>query len=202
MAKKDNIAILGGTFNPPHNGHVHLLRAFSERMHFDKILIVPAAIPPHKQAKDLAPAEHRLAMCRLAFPDAEICDVEIKNGGINYTADTLEKLKTVYPESVFYFIMGTDMFLSFGSWKDPERILKNAVLLCEGRDKKTDAAALRQFAAEELHLSDRQYIISDVLPLEISSTDIRSRLKNGESIAHFVPPAVEQYIAKEGLYVG
>ena len=200
MAKKDKIAVFGGTFNPPHNGHVHLLNAFRERMHFQKVVVVPTAVPPHKNAPDLAAGDHRLKMCRLAFPQAEICDIEIKNGGKNYTADTLEYLKTVYPNSDLYFIMGTDMFLSFGTWRDPARILKNATLLCIPRDGKTDATALRNFARENLHLSEAQYAIGDVLPLEISSSDIRAKRKAGESIAHLVPPAVEAYIKEEGLY--
>ncbi|MBR2589551.1 MAG: nicotinate (nicotinamide) nucleotide adenylyltransferase [Clostridia bacterium] len=202
MPKKDKIAVFGGTFNPPHCGHVHLLHAFSEQMHFDKILIIPTALPPHKQAKELAAPAHRLAMCRLAFEDAEICDIEIKNGGRNYTADTLEAVKKMYPQSELYFIMGTDMLLSFGSWYEPERILQNAILLCDARDAKTDAAALRRFAHEQLHLTDAQCIISDVLPLEISSSEVRARIKARESISGLVPPAVEQYILKEGLYVG
>lgn len=200
MAKKDKIAILGGTFNPPHNGHVHLLRAFSEVMDFDKILIVPTAVPPHKQAPDLAPGEARFDMCRLAFPEAEVCDIELQNGGRNYTADTLEALKKIYPDSVFYFIMGTDMLLSFHHWRDPERITKNAVLLCDARDKKTDAQALRRFAREKLGLDEKQCMISDVLPLELSSSQIRSMCKNGESIEALVPPAVAAYIRERGLY--
>lgn len=200
MEKRDKIAVFGGTFNPPHNGHVHLLRAFSETMHFDKVLIVPCALPPHKNAPDLVAGEQRLRMCELAFPDAQICDIEIQKGGKNYTADTLEALASIYPNAQLYFIMGTDMLMSFNSWHEPERVLKNAVLLCDSRFRNCDAAALRRYAKEQLHLAPAQYIISDVLPIEISSTDIRSRLNNHESIANLVPPAVEAYIAEEGLY--
>ena len=202
MAKKDKIAVFGGTFNPPHSGHVHLLHAFSEQMHFDKILIVPTAIPPHKQAQDLAAPEHRLAMCRLAFEDAEVCDIEIRNGGKNYTADTLEALQRLYPHARLYFIMGTDMLLSFASWKDPERILKNAVLLCESRDEAVGVRELRNFAKLMLGLREDQFIISDVRPLPLSSSEVREKMKKGESITGLVPPAVEQYIREEGLYVG
>ena len=200
MEKRNKIAVFGGTFNPPHNGHVHLLNAFLQRMHFDKVLIVPTALPPHKKAADLVSGEHRLQMCRLAFPTAEICNIEIKNGGKNYTADTLEHLKNEYPDAVLYFIMGTDMFLSFGSWRDPERILKNATLLCIPRDEKTDAAALRAFASQNLHLNEAQYMVGDVLPLAVSSSEIRAKLKAGESVAQLVPPAVAAYIKQEGLY--
>ena len=168
MAKKDKIAILGGTFNPPHNGHIHLLKAFSEEFDFDKILIIPTAVPPHKEVKELASGEQRLKMCELAFEGCEICDYEIKRGGKNYTADTLEYLKSVYPESRFYFIMGTDMLLSFASWRDPERIIKNAVLLCDSRESRVSADELRRFAKEKLGLDETRCIISDVKPLEIS----------------------------------
>ena len=200
MVKKDKIAIFGGTFNPPHNGHVHLLKAFCDEIDFDKILIVPAAVLPHKNAPDLAAGEQRLQMCRLAFPAAEVCDIEVKNGGKNYTADTLEALKRVYPDSQFYFIMGTDMLLSFNSWRDPERILKNADLLCDARDETTSVRELRTFAKLMLGLREDQFIISDALPLPLSSTEVREKCRRGESIADLVPPAVAAYIEKEGLY--
>ena len=202
MEPKSKIAILGGSFNPPHNGHVHLLNAFRENMHFDKVLILPAGIPPHKQAAELAAGEHRLAMCRLAFPDAEVSDIEVKTGGKNYTADTLEIFKRQYPQAQLYFIMGTDMLLSFASWRDPERIVRNAVLLCDCRDEKTSAAQLREFAKTKLHLSSEQCIISDVVPLPLSSTQVRDACRRGESITALVPPAVAEYIKKEGLYGG
>ena len=198
--KKDKIAILGGTFNPPHNGHVHLLEAFQNAMDFDKILIVPVAIPPHKEAHDLAAPEHRLKMCELAFPAAEVCDIEMRNGGKNYTADTLEQLKQVYPDSQFYFIMGTDMLLSFNRWRDPQRILKNAILLCDARDDTTSVRELRNFAKLVLGLREEQFIISEAAPLPLSSTEVRRKCHRGESIADLVPPAVAAYIRKEGLY--
>ena len=195
--KKDKIAILGGTFNPPHNGHLHLLKAFENAMDFDKILIIPAAIPPHKEAPDLAAPEHRLNMCKLAFPTAEVCDIEIKNGGKNYTADTLEQLKEIYPDAQFYFIMGTDML---NTWRDPQRILKNAILLCDARDDTTSVRELRNFAKLMLGLREEQFIISDVQPLPLSSTEVREKCRRGESIADLVPPAVAEYIQKERLY--
>ena len=191
---------MGGTFNPPHNGHVHLLEAFQNAMDFDKILIVPVAIPPHKEAHDLAAPEHRLKMCELAFPAAEVCDIEMRNGGKNYTADTLEQLKQVYPDSQFYFIMGTDMLLSFNRWRDPQRILKNAILLCDARDDTTSVRELRNFAKLVLGLREEQFIISEAAPLPLSSTEVRRKCHRGESIADLVPPAVAAYIRKEGLY--
>ena len=141
-------------------------------------------------------------MCRLAFPDCEICDYEVKRGGKNYTADTLEYLKTLYPDSQLYFIMGTDMLLSFAAWRDPQRILKNAVLLCDARDRATDAAQLRTFAKQNLHLRQEQFIISDVLPLPLSSTEVREKLRRGEDVSDLLPAAVREYIEKEQLYAG
>ena len=200
MAKKDKIAILGGTFNPPHNGHIHLLKAFSEEMDFEKILIIPTAVPPHKKAEQLASGEQRLKMCELAFPDCEICDYEIKRGGKNYTADTLEYLKSIYPDSSFYFIMGTDMLLSFNSWKDPQRVIKNATILCDSRDSSISRQELCRFVKEELGLTQKQCIISDVKPLELSSSEVRQKIKNGESVENLLPKSVLEYIGKEGLY--
>ena len=200
MAKRSEIAVFGGTFNPPHNGHIHLLKAFESSINFDKILIVPSAIPPHKKAQSLVSGEHRINMCRLAFPEAGICDYEVKRGGKNYTADTLEHLKKLYPDSNLYFIMGTDTLLSFNSWHEPQRILKNAVLLCDLRDDNITAKELEKFALQKLGLKREQFIISEVKPLELSSTEVRDKIKKGEDISSLVPEGVAEYIRKEGLY--
>lgn len=198
--KKKNILIFGGTFNPPHLGHANLLSAFRSEMDFYKVLILPSAYPPHKQESEHISGKIRAKMCALAFPECEICDYEIKRGGKNYTADTLEYLKSIYPESNFYFLMGTDMFLSFNEWRDPERILKNAVLLCACRDGKNKAKELERYAFEELKLKKEQFIISEKEPFEMSSSRIRQALKNKEDISGYVCPEVAEFIKSEGLY--
>lgn len=198
--KKEKILVFGGTFNPPHLGHSNLLAAFKSEMKFDRVLIIPTAYPPHKEEKEHISGEKRLQMCKLAFPDCEICDYEVARGGKNYTADTLEHLKSVYPHSELYFLMGTDMLLSFGEWKEPQRILKNAVLLCACRDGETKARGLENFALNELHLKKEQFLISEKEPFEASSTDIRKALKNKKDISDFVCPEVAQFIEREGLY--
>ena len=198
--KKQSILVFGGTFNPPHLGHLNLLEAFRQEMSFDKILILPSAYPPHKQEDEHISGEIRAKMCALAFEGCEICDYEIKRGGKNYTADTLEYLKSVYPDSTLYFLMGTDMFLSFNEWRDPERILKNAVLLCACRDGATKAKELENFALNELGLTEEQFIVSEKAPFEMSSTAIRQAVKNKEDISAFVPEKVARFIEREGIY--
>ena len=200
MAKRDKIAVFGGTFNPPHNGHLHLLEAFRRAVAFDKVLIVPAAIPPHKEVGNLASGEQRVEMCRRAFPDCEICDYEVRRGGKNYTADTLAYLKTLYPQATLYFIMGTDMFLSFASWHEPWRVVQNAVILCQKRDESVSVEQLRRFGKESLGLKEEQFLISEVTPLELSSTAVREAVESGKSIREMVPAAVAEYIEREGLY--
>lgn len=198
--KKEKILVFGGTFNPPHLGHANLLEAFRREMSFDRILILPAAYPPHKEESEHISGEIRAKMCALAFDDCEICEYEINRGGRNYTADTLEHLKSVYPNSTLYFLMGTDMFLSFNTWRDPERIVKNAVLLCACRDGETKAAQLREFAVNTLKLTGEQFIVSNKEPFEVSSTDIRQAVKNKEDISGYVCPEVAEFIKTEGLY--
>ena len=198
--KEQSILVFGGTFNPPHLGHANLLEAFRREMNFDKVLILPSAFPPHKEESEHISGEIRAKMCALAFPDCEICDYEIKRGGKNYTADTLEYLKSIYPESKLYFLMGTDMLLSFNQWRDPERIVKNAVLLCACRDGKTKAKELENFALNELGLTKEQFIISEKEPFEMSSSKIRQAVKNKEDISGYVCPEVAEFIRTEGLY--
>lgn len=202
MQKNKKIAVFGGTFNPVHNGHINLLQDFSKEINFDKILILPSCIPPHKSAPELVSGEKRAEMLKIAFsdfPKAEICDYEIKRGGVNYTSDTLGYLKSVYPTATLYFIMGTDMLFSFNTWHEPKKILENAVLLCGSREDKT-AHKLRNFALGELGLKEENFIVSEARAFEVSSSEIREKVKLGEDISALVPNGVAEYIKQEGLY--
>ena len=202
MAER-KIAIFGGTFNPVHKGHIRLAERFIDRCGFDKLIILPTAVPPHKQAPDLASGEDRYNMCRLAFEgvkNAEVSRYEIDKGGRNYTSDTLAYFKELFPEATLYFIMGTDMFLSFNEWHEPQEILKNAVLLCGIRDSSVKKDELEAFAEKELKLKPAQYELCFAEPFEISSSEIRRRIKAGEAYENALPEAVAEYIKSEGLY--
>ncbi len=200
----DKIGIFGGTFNPVHNGHIRLLNSLARECRFDRIIVIPTALPPHKQVSHLASGEQRMKMCSLAFEDfrgIEISDYEIKKGGKSYTFETLAHFKTVYPNSALYFIMGTDMFLSFGEWREPQKILENAILLCGARDNSVSFEEIDYYAHKKLGLNEKQYKICFAEPFEISSSELRAKLVAGEDISMYVPKKVLQYIYSEKLYV-
>lgn len=191
------IGIFGGTFNPPHNGHKKLAREFAGRLSLDLLLIVPDYIPPHKSAENLAGEEDRLNMCRLCFDDdiIQVSDIEIARKDRSYTVNTLEELKKEYPDDELFFLMGSDMLLSFHTWREPERILAYAVICAAERlDGETDR--LKAYVDEYFpHRKDR-FIIMDFDPVEISSTEIR----NGIAFKGALPEKVERYIKEKGLY--
>lgn len=196
--------LFGGTFDPVHNGHLALLRAVGETLALDGAVLMPTAQPPHKLKTDLAPAEHRLAMCRLAaqagtcpFP-VEVSDWEIRQGGASFTADTLDMLHRTRPDDEWALIVGADMFMTLETWWRFPDIAAGAVLCTVPRGD-VSRAQLLQYAA---HLSAQgaRCVVAEMPPEDVSSTELRRRVRAGESLAGLVPPAVEEYIMKENLY--
>lgn len=171
------IGIFGGTFNPPHLGHKHLAQQIKKKAGLDKIIIIPAGIPPHKVSKDLADGEHRVKMCELIFSEEfyEISDIELKRQGKSYTVDTVAELKRLYPEDELFLIIGTDMLMSFDSWYRYEDILADVTLCVSVRDDEVKTADLCDYAKNVLRLdAERDEItIADVEPCICSSTDVR-----------------------------
>ncbi len=189
--------IFGGTFNPIHNGHLHLLKEADKALSFDRILLIPANLPPHKQAPDLAPGKERLEMARLAAAGMEkvfVSDIELKAKGKSYTVLTLEKLHALFPEERFTLLMGADMLLTFDQWYRWQDILKLADLAAFARNDGEEEALLKK--AEEF--SGARVIRTEPLPL--SSTEIREILKKGGDVSNMVPEAVLSYIKRRGLY--
>lgn len=186
------IGIFGGTFNPPHNGHVRLARAALEELGLDKLLIIPSCIPPHKIAAKLAGGEDRLEMCRIAFgddPRVEVSALELERKGRSYTVDTLRELKAAYPDSELYFIVGSDMLDSFDKWYLWKEILSLSILCAASREEgyMPDLDRFGEYA-------DRIRIIH-LSPLEVSSTQIRISHKT-----ELVDKRVAEYIERHGLY--
>lgn len=204
------IGIYGGTFNPPHLGHMMAAVSAVWALKLDKLLLIPAGIPPHKAlSQDAASAEHRLQMTRLAGEQialesgaaVEVSDMEISRGGRSYTVDTLEALKAQYPDDELFLLMGTDMFLTFQAWREPERIVRYAGLCAFGRSEK-DTKEL--FAPQEKFLHEAfpdASITTLVLPnlVEISSTELRKMLSRGGA-EKYLSPQVLGYILREKLY--
>ena len=198
----EKLAICGGTFNPIHNGHLHIAKGFCERLGFDRLLLMPASVPPHKLAPHLASAQHRLAMCQLAAESAgfEASDLELRRSGPSYTVDTLQELHGIYPNAELYLIMGADMFLTLEQWYDFATIFQLAKLCVAPRDDQNKQALLRH--AKHLKNLGAKSFVEDLPLLPVSSTMIRDRRKQGLSIQGLVPEPVNEYILTHDLYGG
>lgn len=195
------IAVFGGTFNPIHNGHIHLAEQFAQRIGAEKVLLIPTCQPPHKRPLNLAPSKDRLQMCRLACEESifEVSNMELKRKGPSYTADTLRELKNIYPVSELYLIMGEDMFLTLKKWYEPETIFRLAVLCAAPRS--SDGLQPLLDCAENFEKNGARTFIQNIEYLPISSTMVRDAVQNGKNIAGLVPPKVADYIAKNKLYL-
>ena len=190
------IGVYGGTFNPPHLGHITAAKAVFHMLGLDRLLLIPAGIPPHKEMPEgSATADQRLEMTRLAGEQlglgnrVQVLDMELKREGRSFTADTLAVLKEQYPEDELWLLMGTDMFLTLQAWKSPEKILSLAGIAAFGRTeylKKTYPQA-RIFTLT----------IPDVV--DVSSTELREKLAKGTG-GELLAPAVYGYILRENLY--
>ena len=198
------IALFGGTFDPPHLGHRRLLEAAIAAVKPSHTIIIPDRIPPHKVNKDLTAPEDRLEMCRLAFgdiPGVGISDWELMREGKSYSIYTVTHLREVYPEDELWFIMGSDMLLSFGKWYRSEEILQKCRLLCLARtagDKLLSETAAEQIA---IRTGDRNSVkVVRAEPLELSSTQVRKRLLEGKSCEGLLSENVIRYIKEKGLY--
>ncbi|WP_124098434.1 nicotinate (nicotinamide) nucleotide adenylyltransferase [Ruminococcus sp. Marseille-P6503] len=197
-----NIGIFGGTFNPVHNGHVRLLKSVMNEVSFEKVIVLPSRIPPHKQAEQLADGEDRLTMCRLAFEDiagAEVSDWELRQSGKSYSVITLRHFRRLYPEAKFFFIMGSDMLLSFHEWYRYEEILSLASLICISRSGSDTADKMRKYAAG-LKAEGGEIIILEEEPFEVSSTQIREMIKKSGDYTCYLNKNVVKYIMDKNLY--
>jgi nicotinate-nucleotide adenylyltransferase len=190
------VGIFGGTFDPPHLGHLLVAAHVQESLKLQKIILVPSATSPHKRNRALTEAEHRLAMVRLSVagvPHMEVSDVEVRRGGVSYTVDTLRTLQVENPRASLSLLVGMDNLAEFGSWKDPEEILRRARVVIVTRPGYQ--------APKHAYASARHMHVCAVPEIAIASRDIRRRVREGRSIHWMVTPEVEQYILRHGLYL-
>ena len=194
------IGIMGGTYNPPHIGHLHAAISAREHVGLDKVILVPSNIPPHKELPECTPsAQARLAMTRIAAQNigAEVCAIELERDGVSYTADTAEAFSKAYPNDQLYFIVGTDMFLTMQDWHQPERIFAVAKIIAIARNRDDEEKICNHKSVLEKLGAEVLFVSCEALP--ISSTELRDGIKD-KQMRRFLPDGVWDYIAKEHLY--
>lgn len=196
-----NIAMFGGSFNPPHNGHVEIASRIRAEYSIDRVLFVVASDPPHKCIAQGVDAATRLSLTRAALEGKEgmeASDLELARGGVSYTVDTLRSLRARYPDAKLFLIMGEDMLESLPGWREPEAILSLAGIVAASRPgnaediRKTAAALSARYGAD--------IRVAECEGPDISSTEIRARVFDAKPIASLVPPKTEELIYERGLY--
>lgn len=198
------IGIFGGTFNPIHTGHLIVAQDALEALKLDRVLFVPCAEPPHKKLHKLASAEHRLRMIKAAIKQDKrfaVSDIELKRGGRSYTIDTVRALCKQQPAVKWYFIIGSDSFIELHAWRDIEtlaRLCLFAVVARPGFDANKLVACQAGLDAATFKRASSHFVHTHLM--DISSTEIRARVRSGQSISYFVPRAVATYIRKHSLY--
>jgi nicotinate-nucleotide adenylyltransferase len=197
------IGLLGGTFNPPHLGHLVCGQEAHLQLELDRVLIVPAHVPPHKPVDDEPGVAHRLELCRRAIAGDErfeICELEVKRPGPSFTVDTLEELRTEKDRhSELFLILGADVAVGFNGWKEPGRILAMAQVAVAQRPG-TDRAHVER--ALERPSGDGRVRFFDMPEIGISSTMLRDRIRVGQPTRYLMPQRVRDYIDQHGLYRG
>ncbi len=189
------IALFGGSFNPIHYGHLILAETARVKFSLDKIIFIPAGIPPHKSHISLAPKEHRLNITKLAIKDNKyfsVSDYELKKEGKSYTYQTIEHFKKIYSKDEIFFLMGIDLLKQIFIWKMKKKILDICKFLVGKREKET--TDIPSSVLKKVYLFD-------IPVVDISSTLIRKNIKKGHSIKYLTPPEVEKYILKNKLYI-
>lgn len=196
------IGILGGSFDPVHNGHLNMARQAKEEYALDEVWLMPAGHSPNKNEKDMKPAHIRLAMVELAVsaePYLKASDFEIRSKGISYTYRTMEQLTVQYPEDEFFFIMGADSLDYLEYWVHPEILCKNAVILVVNRDHFAEKDLLGKIAKiNQLFHADIRIVHCG--KYDVSSHEIRERIALGDACRNLLPARVAAYITENHLY--
>ena len=202
MTYKKKIGIYGGTFNPPHIAHVHACEAFYNLIKPDELLVIPDFLPPHKEIDGGVTTDDRLEMTRLAFQDmpyVTVSKMEIERGGRSYTAVTLSELKT--DDNELYFLCGTDMLLTLDSWYRPDIIFSLATICYVRREnEKENDKRISEAINFYKEKYDARIVSVTVEVTELSSSEIREKIKNNACVSELIPQKVNNYIQNRGIY--
>ena len=201
---RNGLAVLGGSFNPPHTTHRRLAAAALARLPIERLLVIPAGDHPHKRDRDMAPASERLAMCRLGFadlPGVVVDDRELRRQGPSFTVDTLAELAAENPGRRLFFLVGSDNLPLLPTWREPERLLACCQVVTYPRlGYPLDAGVLAKLPVSE---PQRAAIAAHVLDLPadaVAASDLRARWRAGEREVPELLPSVRAYITERGLY--
>ena len=184
--------IFGGTFDPPHIGHLIAAQDAREALQLDRVLFVPAGQPPHKSQRPISDGAVRRQMLEAAVkddPSFEVCLIELERQGASYTVDTLRQLLTERPEDSFFLLVGADQVRDFHTWHEPEEIVQLVTVV-----------PLARAGVDTFPLEGRLHAPVSVTRIDVSATDIRERVRAGKAIRYLVPLVVEQLIRQHGLY--
>ncbi len=216
-ARDARVGVLGGTFNPPHAGHLALARSARDALGLERVLLMPANRSPHKPAAEDPGPRHRLQMCRLAIEGDRaqpsgapgglaVCALEVERGGVSYTVDTLRALDAADPDAKLTLIVGADVALTLPSWREPLQLLELAdlaVALRIGAGREEVRGALAPLLADLRTATERGRLRFLEMPVvDVSSSAVRERVGRGEGVAELVGAAVASYIAEHRLYCG
>lgn len=198
------VGILGGTFDPIHLGHLITAENAFDFAGLDEILLIPTGCSYFKEDQKVTPAVQRYEMTCLAAegnPHFHVTDMETKRPGNSYTAVTLRELKALRPEDQFYYIVGADTLVMMSMWKDPGAIFGACTILVETRQDEVGSEGLAEEAEKLRRTYGADIVFLPSRQIDLSSTEIRERVRTGKSIRYLVPDRVEQYIRREGLYL-
>jgi len=216
--KKERVGLFGGTFNPVHSGHLRAAEIVQKRFLLDNVLFIPSYIPPHKDKPDVASPFHRLKMVELSLrPYSHFLpsSIEVDAKERSYSIITLNKIKKLYPKALIFFILGIDAFLEIDTWKNYEQVLQQCFFVVINRPgyrlEEAEKILKGKYQKEMYELSESEAVTDKLLSslkifflpidaLDVASTDIRERIRKGDSIKALVPGEVEAYIKDNKLY--
>ena len=191
------IGIFGGSFNPIHNGHLYVAEKVKEKLNLEKVIFIPTGIAPHKDNNNFASKKHRYNMVKLAVEGLfEVSDYEVKTDKVSYAIDTMTEFKTIYFDDDLYYIIGADSLVSFLQWRESLKLFEMLHLVVVDRE----GTEIDKIAEEYRLKYDARITVCHVREYNVSSTEIRNRVRKTGRCANMVPEKVEEYIIKHKLY--